>query len=110
MREFDEVEIVERAAVLAFQLGCATRDNINELSMCRNMLALGAMKRGDQTSLTVAAGALATILTIRKRAEETGKFRAEKWELKILELLVEQSASFWPRQSGKLFIECYESL
>lgn len=107
---YQGIELQERVALLAFELGYATADNMNELSECRNMLALGSHRVMDEETHRLAFEALAVIRDIRERAKNTGVWSVCYEELSILKHMVEMSALFWAGHPGKLFLECYEAL
>lgn len=113
---FNEIEMVERAAVAAFRGGWAGADHWDTLAECRDMLWFGASakakaraksrhKSDHDAVLRLTGEAKATLLSIYEREQRLGKIDCTADELNVLHALVETSRDFWVRQSSRLFID-----
>ncbi len=101
-----EVALAEQTAIMALTQDWGENRHFNVLWDCHAMLVFGNTKEdADCKAITTLSGI--ALENIRTRWEEHKCLRATGDELSALRAMVDFSADFWNRQSGKRFAEAY---
>ncbi|MDO6385597.1 hypothetical protein [Uliginosibacterium sp. 31-12] len=110
--QLKEMLLAEHSAVLAFRSGWADSCHFDMLLECLMMMQFAAndpvKDAPDTNALNVCQFASSALLNIRDRYDDKKKLGATGDELRALDLLVETSADFWPRQSASIYFRAYD--
>lgn len=105
-----EVGITEHLAIDALTSGWAAERHFNVLADCRDLLALAARRKGDESALVAAEMGLIVLSNIKTRYMELQRLGATGDEMQALQAMVSYSEDFWKRTSGEFFREMNELL
>jgi len=110
--EIQDMLAAEHAAVMAFRGGWADACHFDMLLECMMMMQFAANDDGrvspEMNALNACEFATVALLNIRDRYDGKGKLGATGDELRALDLLVETSADFWPRQASTIYCRAWK--
>jgi hypothetical protein len=105
-----DIEVKERMFVQAFALGHADCNTFNEITDMRNVLAIAAGRKTDDSTLAMCEAMRVCMGNIRQRYTETGRMGASGDELRLLRAFCGVYRDFWVRQSVSAYADACDAL
>ena len=103
-------ELRNHAALENLRSGKGSRDDFNLLADAHGSLLLGATMADELDVVAAAETFRADFISIRDRAQRTGKYSVSGDEWANLCSMLEISEAFWPQQSAVTLVDTYREL
>jgi len=103
-----EIELRERAALMAFKFKVAKESHFDDLRYMMNLLLIaGQTDASRKYAMEYAQSTIKPVLiSIHQRQARTGKLGATDDEIAILAKMIDFNLQFWLRQTTQLFKYC----